>query len=479
MVDITAYERSGRRWRSRGPVMQSVAASIVLFVLAVVVSVLVVDRAAAGPETARAAHGGVFWKVERAPMEMASVDVFNAPAPDKGVYSVCQVGDAGEDGSRIVLSRIGPGKRVHWTRRVGSWPNDDVFAWWCVSDGRGNVYVGGERLTSRSAYVLVAKYDKSGRRRWLRSLIPSGFAVALDADSAVLGGDSLYVAVSGLTRAGKNSGRVVALSTGSGREQWSTPIVAKPRSGSTCQAVATDPAGNVYAVGVKDVSKRQSYCISKITDQGRRVWSRSWKVPAGSDGVGRAAIAFGGETAFAVVSLGVDEDWYPRLAAVRGSGAGAWTRSLGIHKQPAVASGLVCDQAGNVYVAGETEVKGPEEARAFLQRWSPAGRRAWVRTYYNATVKEPAMFLDLAIRGRSLYCAGWQFRSEDDVSTLALRVTTAGVTKWKRTWSDAGRRNAAAWAVTPARGGVYLSGAVSSLDTLPDEGSGAVWKLRP
>jgi len=89
------------------------------------------------------------------------------------------------------------------------------------------------------------------------------------------------------------------------------------------------------------------------------------------------------------------------------------------------------------------------------------------------------MFLDLAIRGRSLYCAGWQFRNEDDVSTLALRVTTGGVTKWKHTWSDAGRRNAAAWAVTPARGGVYLSGAVSSLETLPDEGSGAVWKLRP
>jgi len=458
--------------------MEFVAASIVLFVLAVFASLLVVGPAAAGSKTARTAHGGVYWKVERAPLAVASVDVFNAPAPDKGVYSVCQVGDAGEDGSRIVLSRIGPGKRIHWTRRVGSWPNDDAFAWWCLSDGRGNVYVGGERLTSSSSYVLVAKYDKNGRRRWLRSLIPSGFAAVLDADSAVLGRDSLYVAVSGLTRTGKNSGRVVALSTGTGREKWGTPIVARPRSGSTCQGVTMDPAGNLYAVGVKDVSGRQSSCVSKITPQGRRVWSRFWKVPA-EQTAGQARIAFGGQTAFAVVSYADSDDWYPRLLGVRGSGAGTWTRSLGIHKMPAVVRGLVCDQAGNVYVAGQMEVDGPEEARAFLQRWSPAGRRAWVRTYYHATAKEPAMFLDLAIRGRSLYCAGWQFRNEDDVSTLALRVTTAGVTKWKRTFSDAGRRNAAAWAVTKARGGVYLSGAVSSLDTLPDEGSGAVWKLRP
>ncbi|MBM3147410.1 MAG: hypothetical protein FJ000_05900, partial [Actinobacteria bacterium] len=187
MVGITEHERSGHRWRSRCPAMQFVAASIVVFMLAVVASTLVVERAAAGPKTARAAHGGVYWKVERAPLAVASVDVFNAPAPDKGVYSVCQVGDAGEDGSRIVLSRIGPGKRIHWTRRVGSWPNDDAFAWWCVSDGRGNVYVGGERMTSRNSYILVAKYDKDGRRRWLRSLIPSGFAAVLDADSAVLG----------------------------------------------------------------------------------------------------------------------------------------------------------------------------------------------------------------------------------------------------------------------------------------------------
>jgi outer membrane protein assembly factor BamB len=459
--------------------VQVVAASVVVLLLAVVVSALVAERAAAGPKTARAAHGGVFWKVERVPLAVASVDVFNASAPDKGVYSVCQIGDAGEDGSRIVLSRLGPGKRVHWTRRVGSWPADDVFARPCVSDSRGNVYVLGERLTSKASYMLVAKYDKNGRRRWLRSTIPAGLGGFLTADSAVLGRDTLYVAVSGLSHTGKSIGKVVALAADTGREKWSTPIVAKPRSGSMCNGVTVDPAGNLYAVGIKDVSRRQSYCMSKITALGRRVWSRSWKVPAGSDGVGRQAIAFGGETAFAVVSLGIDEDWYPRLAAVRGSGAGAWTHSLGIHHKPAIVSGLVCDQAGNVYVAGETEVDGPEDARAFLQRWSPAGRRAWVRTYYDSKAKEPAMILDLAIRGRSLYCAGWQFSSEDDASTLALRVTTGGVTRWKRTWSAAGKLNAAAWAVTPVRGAVYLSGAVSSLDRMPDEGSGVIWKLRP
>ncbi|MBM3147411.1 MAG: hypothetical protein FJ000_05905 [Actinobacteria bacterium] len=426
-------------------------------------------------------HGGVLWKVERAQTHSLSAYLHTAPAPDGGVYVAGEIGHADSDDARSFVSRVGPGKRVVWSRRVGSWGRDSTFVWSCAGDGGGNVIVSGMRERGSRTWLFVGKYDRHGRQRWLRSVSPPGCAVVLSTGPATVGpGGHVYVAVTGLTRGGPEVGTVVAFAAGTGRMLWSTRIVAKAKNGSNCYDVAVDPAGNLYAVGVKNgEGSRQHICVCKLTADGRRVWTRSW--PAGRSMCDpQSRVVFAGSRAFAAVSLATANKEHLRLVSVRGSGADAWSRSLDIHGQEAELGGVVADAAGNVYVAGQTAVKGPEQVRAFLQRWSPAGRRAWVRTYYNVKARQPAMFLGVAIRGRSLYCTGSRLRAQDAPTMLTVRVTTDGRTAWRQVWTGGGKRDAMAWAVHPQRNGVYVAGASMPLDqTVFTSARATVWKLRP
>jgi len=439
------------------------------------------DRAAAVSRAVHVPHGGVLWKVDRSQVRSLSAYLHTAAAPDGGVYVAGEVGHVESDDAYSIVSRIGPGKRVVWSRRVGNWGKDSTYVWSCVGDGDGNVIVSGMRERRSRTWLYVGKYDKHGRQRWLRSVSPPGCAAVLSTGPAAIGPDGdVYVAVSGLTRGGPEVGTVVAFAAGTGRMLWSTRIVAKAKNGSNCYDVAVDPAGNLHALGVKNgEGLRQRPCITKLTAEGRRVWTRSWSVGRSICG-GESRIVFAGGRAYAAVSLAAAHRERLRLVSVRGSGADAWSRSLSIHAQDAELGGLVADAAGNVYVAGETAVKGPEQVRAFLQRWSPAGRRAWVRTYYNVKARQPAMFLDVAISGRSLYCSGCQLRAQDAATMLAVRVSTGGATAWKQVWTGGGKRDAMAWAVEPRRGGVYVAGATMPLDQTPETSARAtVWKLRP
>jgi hypothetical protein len=461
--------------------VQVVAASVVIFLLAVVVSALVAERAAAGPKTARTAHGGVLWKVERSQKRDLSAYLHTAPAPDGGVYVAGEVGRPDSEAAQSIVSRVGPGKRVVWSRRVGSWGSDSTYVWSCVSDARGNVIVSGMRERRSKTWLFVGKYDKHGRQRWLRSVTPPGSTAVVFTGPATIGpGGDVYVAVSVLSRGGPEVGTIAAFAAGSGRTLWSTRIVGKAKNGSSCYDVAVDPAGNLYAVGAKNGEDlRQRPCVTKLTADGRRIWTRSWPVGRSICGPD-SRIVFAGSRAFAAVSLAASNKERLRLVSVRGSGSGVWSRDLSIHDQDAEIGGMVADAAGNVYVAGETAVKGPEQVRAFLQRWSPAGRRAWVRTYYNVKAKQSAMFLGVAIRGRSLYCSGCQLRAQDAPTMLTVRVSTGGTTAWKQVWTGGGTRDAMAWAAEPGRGGVYVAGATMPLDQSPETSARAtVWKLRP
>ncbi len=475
ILDRRAAVRRGVRGRG---LLAGLLACLCLLAVAAVVAA---DGAAAVSQAALVHHGGVLWKVERSQARSISAYLHTAPAPDGGVYVAGEVGHAESDDAHSIVSRIGAGKRVVWSRRVGSWGKDLTYVWSCVSDSDGNVIVSGMRERRSKTWLYAAKYDRHGRQRWLRSISPPGISAVLSTGPATIGprGD-VYVAVAGLTRGGPEAGAIVAFDAGTGRMLWSTRIVAKAPNGSDCYDVAVDPAGNLYALGVKNGERlRQRYCITKLTADGRRVWTRSWSAGRSICG-GESRIVVARGRAFAAVSLAAANRERLRLVSVRGSGADAWSRSLSIHDQNADLGGIVADAAGNVYVAGETVVKGPEQVRAFLQRWSPSGRRAWVRTYYNVKAKQPAIFLDVAIRGRSLYCSGCQLRAQDAATMLTVRVSTGGKTAWKQVWTGGGKRDAMAWAVEPRRGGVYVAGATMPLDQTPETSARAtVWKLRP
>lgn len=457
-----------------------VAGLLVCLSLLAVLAVVAADRAAAVSRAVHTSHGGVLWKYERSHAQSLSAYLHSAPAPDGGVYVAGEIAEVDSDDARSIVSRIGPGKRVVWSRRVGSWGKDPSYVWSCAGDGGGNVMVSGIRERGWKTWLYVAKYDRRGRQRWLRSVTPPGCTVVLSTRATVGPDGDVYAAVTGITRNSPEVGKVVAFAAGTGRMLWSTRIVAKAKNGSSCYDVAVDPAGNLYALGVKNSDgMRQSYCITKLTADGRRVWTRSWSAGRSMCGP-ESRIVFAGSRVYAAVSLAASDKERVRLVSVRGSGAGAWSRDLSIHGQSAELAGIVADPAGDVYVAGETVVKGPEQARAFLQRWSPAGRRAWVRTYYNVKARQSAVFLDVAIRGRALYCTGCQLRAPDTPTMLTVRVSTGGKTAWKQVWTGGGTQDAMAWAVEPRRGGIYVAGATMPLDQTPETSArAAVWKLRP
>ncbi len=279
----------------------------------------------------------------------------------------------------IVLSRYAADGRRLWTRLFGGFDID--YGHGVAVDAQGDVYVtgassglpGAPRVvdnpagTGHLAAVLV-KYDASGAYQWSRLFADRysdnvGYGLVSGSD------DNLYVvgtssgALSGENAGGRDA--FVASYDASGAQRWIRQLGGEGDDGA--YAVATDGSGGVFFVGSH---KSASFAgnlsaglgdafLAKYDDSGNAQWVRSIAsededlaaaVGVASDG----SIYVAGSTAGTLGSTQNAGGLDVYLAKFDAAGKRLWIRQFGSAFDDK-ALGVAVDDAGNIFVAGETQ----------------------------------------------------------------------------------------------------------------------------
>jgi hypothetical protein len=268
-----------------------------------------------------------------------------------------------------VLVKYDSSGTAQWAQRAtGGSGNSDFVS--VASDRSGNLYVAGHvegtaaydlgnsvtvkgsaepgdaaPWTSVGRNVLLAKYDSAGKPQWARSVVAGSLAstfasVAVDSAGNVyavgsVGGIVTYDFGNGVTAAGTTSGTHLVGEPGSeavlvkydstGTALWAR-TVATGGNGSAFDAVAVDPAGNVYAGG--------AIGGPVVCDFGNGVTAQGTLGPG-------IHPAFGAGSNFAA------------LVKYDSAGVAQWARTVANGAPQSTFRALAVDTSGNVYAAGD------------------------------------------------------------------------------------------------------------------------------
>lgn len=327
-----------------------------------------------------------------------------------------------QGGSDAFVAKLNSSGARQWNTFLGSTANDEGHS--IVIDGSGNSYVVGTSEATWESPVsgfqgasdaFVAKLNNSGTLQWhtfvggSASDVGNGIAVDLNGN--------IYIV--GVSTAGWGS-PVDPYPIG----EWQCPFAAKLNSSGALQwntfwgsggldngsGITVDESGNVYLAGqcynswgspVNPYAGSTDACVAKLNTSGVRQWNTFMGSDDSESGNG---IALQGNNVYVV---GVSaKNWgtpvnpynsggsgYDAFAAKLNAGTGVreWNTFMG-GPQPDNGNGIVADNAGNVYVVGDTKdtlVVGDGAPAsvftdAYLVKLKSDGARDWV-VYMGAT----------------------------------------------------------------------------------------------
>ena len=229
-------------------------------------------------------------------------------------------------------------------------------------------------------------------------------------------------------------------------------------------AASAAPNGGVYIAGAT-VATTEDFLIARYGANGQLVWRRTWDdVQAGNDAIAATATAPGG----GLVVAGFAAPFTQVIAVARYSAAGKrlWVRlynDAGADQQSG--QRVAVDATGNVYVLAVrlTSATGYDIA---VLKYSPAGKRLWVRHYASPGDDFPA---DLALDAHGdAYVTGYTAGTNGS-DVLTIKYSPAGKRLWARIYDGPGGGDDAGMAIAVTHGGTaYVAGFATGTSTGAD-----------
>jgi hypothetical protein len=277
-------------------------------------------------------------------------------------------------------------------------------AYGIVLDGDGNIYVtgyvDGDLITNEDADLQTVKYAPSGEVLW--SLTYDNGLKDIAHDIAIDGSGNIYAT-------GKSSNDFVTIRYVNGVEDWTVRYNAGGTESAYGVAVSAD--GSVYVTGSTTSAGNSDFLTVKYDSAGFFQWARTYD-------------------------------------------------NAGAHD---VAHDVVVDEAGNLYVAGETF----NEAGNNILKYDPAGNLLWERQYAGFSSSLEGLSLDA---DGNVFITGTSIDSGHFVYITA-KYDSAGNQVWVRTY-DSGFNAAGRDIALDSQGNVYVTGTTYDIHTIKYDPAG-------
>jgi len=270
-----------------------------------------------------------------------------------------------------------------WVARYNGPDNGDDYAESIAVDGSGNIYVtGGSRNVSGFSDYVTIKYSSAGQEVWVSRYYSrpgnypdDAYAIGIDGSgNAYVAGTSLFY-----SEASYDYGTIKYNS--SGQQQWAVRYNGLGNRDDYGLAIAVDNSGNAYVTGTSFGSGTDyDYATIKYNSAGQEQWVARYDGPGGSSDYARAiTVDSSGSVYVTGESSGTGFDY----ATIKYDSAGQaqWVaRYNGPGNLDDQAYAVAVDNAGNVYVTGESPGSGTGYDYATI-KYDSAGNEQWVARY--------------------------------------------------------------------------------------------------
>jgi hypothetical protein len=231
-------------------------------------------------------------------------------------------------------------------------------------------------------------------------------------------------------------------------------------------AVAVDSAGNVYLSGSSWNGSNYDAVLVKLSPAGVRQWTAVYDggdediaFAVGLDTAGNSYV-----TGHSVV-LTTLYDLQPRLLVAKfdASGALQWSRLLNDGGVWSTGFSLVVDAAGNSFVAGESY--SGDFISAVALSFGPTGAVRWSHYPFFGFDSEESSASDIALDASgNAFVTGYVYKPgfPDYTDSFVISRTSAGASRWARSYDSGGSDQGLAVATDPA-GNVYVTGTTGTL----------------
>jgi hypothetical protein len=210
----------------------------------------------------------------------------------------------------------------------------------------------------------------------------------------------------------------------------------------TADAVAIDSYGSVYAAATVGAGGDADIVLLKYAPDGTLRWARYYDGPAGDlDYVAALVIDKAGNIVVVGQSKATADDWGLVVLKYGRDGSTLWPVDVRFDPDPGDANAgniwaydAACDADGNVYVAGSSTYWDGVEwiESALMVRFDAAdGARAWGQVY-DPAVNPQSYFTQVAVRGTLVVGVGYTWPEPEDA--LVVRYNTSGALKYWREW---------------------------------------------
>jgi len=215
------------------------------------------------------------------------------------------------------------------------------------------------------------------------------------------------------------------------------------------------PGGGVYVAGDANGPTTVAY-VARYSAAGRRLWRRTYSDPpvVGDELLGATSDARGD-----LIAVGTTHNGAGVLVLKYGPGGQRkWARVYDDPLTPGDQSSLVAaDAAGDVYV-GVTSTNASLVQNLALVKYSPSGKRRWVRRYAGGSLGFQPTEITLD-RAGEVYVTGNDAAGPGAVDITTLKYGPTGRRLWLRTWNGPGNGNDGAFGIAVGRtGDTYVAG---------------------
>lgn len=252
-----------------------------------------------------------------------------------------------------------------------------------VIDGSGNSYVTGTSLQDAAHNfkedIILIKYDAHGNQVWAREFDETedatfgsdiSFSLTLDpAGNVIVGGSSFLN--------GSMTRTLILKYDPNGNLLWKT----RATIGVGARRVATDAAGNIYALGPSNNTNSVDYVTYKFAPNGVQLWAKTYNGPSNfRDEPNSLAVTPGGTVAVTGRSSSGSYDVSTILYDTNGNEL--WVRRFDSASDGDAGHDVAFGPGGEVYVGGYTVLSSLTDM--LLLKYDAAGNLVWARTHNGA-----------------------------------------------------------------------------------------------
>ncbi len=303
-------------------------------------------------------------------------------------------------------------------------------------DSIGNTYVTGISLVGAGNNdYLTVKYNAAGVLQWATttenpapgSQDDHAFAVGVD------GSGNVYV--SGYSTYGPgNNDYLTAKYNSAGIQQWAVTFD-NPAAGTQndiAYALAVDSAGSSYVTGQSHSGSNYNYVTVKYNTAGAQQWASSFNGAGNSDDIATALVVDGSGNVYVTGQAyqGFPTGWDFATIMYNSFGVQQWTALLAGPFNFDVAFAVALDGSGNSYVTGYTQ-QDSSTGNYLTAKYNSGGALQWSRSFENSAVgTQHETANSLAVdSGGNVYVTGWTATAGVN-DYMTVKYNSAGVQQW-------------------------------------------------